>query len=57
MQVLDAAQHLIEQIGDALVVELHLNDLTQVGVHQLHHQVPVISFVIIRLFFVVVVVI
>ena len=40
MQVLDATQHLVEQVGQPLVVQLHLDDLAQVGVHQLHHQVP-----------------
>lgn len=40
MQVFDTTQHLIEQIGQPLMVQLHLNDLAQVGIHQLHHQVP-----------------
>lgn len=39
VEVFDAAQHLIEQIGQPLVVQLHLNDLAQVGIHQLHNQV------------------
>lgn len=40
VEVLDAAEQLVEQVGHALVVELHLDHLTQVRVHQLHHQVP-----------------
>lgn len=37
VEVLDSAQHLVQQIGQALVVQLHLNDLAEVGVHQLHY--------------------
>lgn len=37
MQVLDAAEHLVEQVGHALVVEIHLYHLAEVRVHQLHH--------------------
>ncbi len=40
VEVLDAAEHLVEQVGHPLVVQVHLDHLTQVGVHQLHHQVP-----------------
>lgn len=36
----DTTQHLVEQVGHSLMVELHLNHLAQVGVHQLHRQVP-----------------
>jgi hypothetical protein len=43
MQMLYTAQHLIEQIAHALVVKVHLDDLAQVGVHQLHHQVHVLE--------------
>lgn len=39
MKMLDATKHLIEQIGDAFVIKLHLNDLTQIGIHQFHDQV------------------
>lgn len=39
VEVFDTTQHLIEQIGQPLVVQLHLNDLAQVSIHQLHHQV------------------
>lgn len=39
VQMFDAAQHLIEQVGHPLVVQLHLNHLAQVGVHQLHHKI------------------
>ena len=40
MQVLDAAQHLVEQVGQPLMVQLHLDHLAQVSIHELHHQVP-----------------
>lgn len=40
VQMFDATQHLVEQVGHPLVVQLHLNHLAQVGVHQLHHKVP-----------------
>ena len=40
VKVLDATQHLVEQIGQPLVVQLHLNHLAQVGIHQLHHNIP-----------------
>ena len=36
----DATEHLVEQVGHALVVEIHLYHLAQVGIHQLHHQIP-----------------
>lgn len=39
VEVFDTTQHLIEQIGQPLVVQLHLYDLAQVGIHQLHHQI------------------
>lgn len=39
VQMFDATQHLVEQVGHPLVVQLHLNHLAQVGVHQLHHKV------------------
>ena len=41
VQVLDATEHLVEKVGHALVVEIHLDHLTQIGVHQLHHQITV----------------
>ena len=40
MQVFDTTQHLIKQVRQTLVVQLHLNHLTQVSIHQLHHQIP-----------------
>ena len=43
MQVLDAAQHLVQEVAHALVVQVHLDDLAQVGVHQLHHQVHILE--------------
>lgn len=39
VEVFDTAQHLIKKIRQPLVVQLHLNDLAQVGIHQLHYQV------------------
>lgn len=39
VQMFDAAQHLIEQVGHPLMVQLHLYHLAQVGIHQLHHKV------------------
>lgn len=39
VEVFYTAQHLVEEIGQPLVIQLHLYDLTQVGVHQLHHQI------------------
>lgn len=35
----DTAQHLVKQVGHSLVVELHLNHLAQVGIHQLHDEI------------------
>lgn len=40
----DAAQHLIEQIRHSLVIEIHLNDLTQVRVHELHDEIDILEF-------------
>lgn len=37
--MLDAAQHLIQQVGHPFVVKLHLDDLAEVGIHELHHYV------------------
>lgn len=39
VEVFNAAQHLVEEIRKPLMIQLHLYDLTQVGVHQLHHQI------------------
>ncbi len=41
MQITNTAQHLIEQIGHAFVIEVHLNNLTQIRVHQFHHYVQI----------------
>ena len=41
VEVLDAAEHLVEEVGHALVVQVHVDHLAQVGVHQLHHDVEV----------------
>lgn len=43
VQVLDSAEHLVEQVGRALMIQVHLDHLAQVGVHQLHHQVHVLE--------------
>lgn len=43
MQMLDAAEHLIEQIAHALVVEVHLDHVAEVSVHQLHHQIYILE--------------
>lgn len=40
MEVFYTAQHLVQEIGQPLVIQLHLYDLAEVGVHQLHHQIP-----------------
>ena len=39
VEVFYTAQHLVQEIGQPLVIQLHLYDLTQVGVHQLHDQI------------------
>ena len=41
VEVLDAAQHLVEEIGHALMVQVHVDHLAQVRVHELHHDVEV----------------
>lgn len=45
VQVLDAAQHLVEEVGHALVIQIHLDHLAQIRVHKLHHQVHVLKLV------------
>lgn len=45
MQVLDAAQHLIEEVGHTLVIEIHLDHLAKIRVHELHHQVYILKLV------------
>lgn len=40
VEVFNATQHLVQEIRETLMIQLHLYDLTQVGVHQLHHQIP-----------------
>ena len=39
VEVLDAAQQLVEEVRHSVVVQLDADDTTQVGVHQLHHYV------------------
>ena len=43
MEMLDAAKHLIEQIRHSFVVQIHLNDLAQIGIHQFHDQIHVLQ--------------
>lgn len=45
VQVLDAAQHLVEEVGHALVIQIHLDHLAEIRVHELHHQVYVLKLV------------
>lgn len=40
VQVFDSTQHLVQQVRQPLVIQLHLNHLAEVGIHQLHHQIP-----------------
>ena len=39
VEVLDAAEQLVEEVGHSVVVQLDADDTTQVGIHQLHHYV------------------
>lgn len=39
VKVLDAAEHLVQQVGHSFVVKLHLDHLAEIGVHELHHNV------------------
>lgn len=41
VEVFNSTQHLVQQIGQPLVIKLHLNDLAKVGIHQLHYKVTV----------------
>jgi hypothetical protein len=41
VEVLDAAQHLIQQERQPTVVEGHLDDFAQIRVHQLHDQIEI----------------
>lgn len=45
VQVLDAAQHLVEEVRHTLVIQIHLDHLTQIRVHELHHQVHILKLV------------
>lgn len=45
VQVLDAAQHLIEKVRHTLVIQIHLDHLAQIRVHELHHQVHILKLV------------
>ncbi len=44
MEVFDTAEHLIEQVRHPLVIQIHLNHLTEVGIHQLHDQIDIRKF-------------
>lgn len=41
MKVLDATQHLVQEVGHSLVVQIHVDHLAQIRVHQLHHDVQI----------------
>lgn len=41
----DAAEHLIEKVRHALVIQIHLDHLAKVRVHKFHHQVDVLKLV------------
>jgi hypothetical protein len=43
VEVLDPAEHLVQQVRHPLVVEVHVNDLPQIRIHQLHHQIHVLE--------------
>lgn len=40
VQVSDATQDLVEQVGHPLMVQVHVDHLAEAGIHQLHHQIP-----------------
>ena len=37
----DAAEHLVEEVGHPLVVQVHVDDLAEIRVHELHDDVEV----------------
>lgn len=39
VQMVDPAQHLVEQEGHPLVVQLHFDHLAEIGIHVLHDEV------------------
>lgn len=41
MQVFYPAEHLVEEVGHSFVVQVHVDDLAEVRVHQFHHEVDV----------------
>lgn len=45
VQMLDTAKHLVEKIRHAFVIEIHLDNLAQIGVHQLHDQIYILKLV------------
>lgn len=40
MQMPNATEDLVEEIGHPLMVQVHVYNLAQAGIHQLHHQIP-----------------
>ena len=44
MKMFDSTQHLIEKIGDSFMIQIHLNHLTEIGIHQFHHNVNIVEF-------------
>lgn len=45
VEVLDSTQHLVEEVGHAFMVQVHLYHLAQVSIHQLHHKVHILEFI------------
>jgi len=41
--MLDSTEHLVQEIRHSLMVQVHLYDLTQIGVHEFHHKVNVLK--------------
>lgn len=39
MEMPDATEDLVEQIGHPFMVQVHVYHLAQAGIHQLHHQI------------------
>lgn len=39
MKMFDTTQHLIKKIGHSFMVQLHLNHLAEICIHEFHHYV------------------
>jgi len=39
--MLDATEHLVEKVGHPLMVQVHVDHLAKVGIHQFHHNVEI----------------